>query len=190
MPFDSYGAPQYGLSDCVIAPWTATGTYGSSQDVMSVQMLSTVMRVVSAELTGDDVITATASRAVGAQITMRMGGVSLPVLEIMTGNSATSSVSSPNEVTNLRISGGERLPYFAICGKALAEEGDGDFLVFVAKCKVMGDLNLVQLEYGSFAIPEMTVMAVPDGDYGILSLVERETAAAITIPPANIPTIA
>lgn len=190
MGFDAYGAPQYGLNDAIVAPWTAEGTWGSAQDVMSVQALNTVMRVVSAELTGDDKITASASRPIGAQITFRMGGVSLPVLEIITGNSATSSVATPNAVKTLRIAGGERMPYFAICGKALAEEGSGDFLVFLPKCKVMGDLNLVQLAYGEWAIPEFTVMAVADGDYGIINLVERETAAAITIPPANVPTIA
>lgn len=190
MAFDLYGAPQFGLADAVIAPWTGAGTFGDEQDVMSVQAINTVMRVVSAELTGDDVITATAARAIGAQITFRMGGVSLPVLEIMTGNAATSSVATPNAVKTLRIAGAERFPYFSICGKALAEEGDGDFLVWIVKCKIMGDLNLVNLSYGEFAIPEMQVMAVPDSVYGLVNLIERETTAAITIPPANVPTIA
>lgn len=186
MPFDAYGAPQYGLNDVKVAAWNATDDYGTEVDVMSAQALNTVMRVVSAELTGDDQITATASRAVGAQITMRMGGVSLGALEVMTGSTPASSLSTPNQVKNLRIVGGQRMPYFGIVGKALAEEGDGDFLVFIPKAKIMGDVNLVQLEYGTFAIPEMTVMAVGDESYGAVNLVERETAAAVTIPPANI----
>jgi len=190
MAFDAYGSPSYGLSDVKIAPWTAEGTWGSAQDVMAAQALNTVIRVVSAELTGDDTIVAQASRPVGAQITFRMGGVTLGVLEIMTGNSATSSVATPNAVKNLRIAGGERFPYFALCGKALAEEGQGSMEVFIPKCKIMGDLNLVQMEYGAFTIPEFQVMAVADGDYGIVNIIQVETARAITIPPANIPEIA
>ena len=186
MAFDSFGAPQYGLADVKVATWTATNSYGSAADVMSAQALNTVMRVVSAELTGDDSITASASRAIGAQITMRMGGVSLSALEVMLGSSPASSLTTPNQVKNLRIRGGQRMPYFGIAGKALAEEGSGDFLVYHPKCKIMGDVNLVQLEYGAFAIPEMTVMAVDDASFGITVLVERETAAAVTIPPANI----
>lgn len=188
--FDAYGAPQFGINDCKIATWTATDTYDTAVDVPAIQALNTVMRVVNAELTGDDTIVATASRVIGAQITLRFGSVNLDVLEVITGNSATSSVASPNEVKTLRILAGTRLPYFGIVGKALAEEGSGDFLVFIPKCKVMSDITLVQLEYGQFAIPEMTVMAVDDESYGPINLIERETAAAITIPPANVPTIA
>lgn len=186
MPFEAYGAPQFGLADVRIATWNATDDYSAEVDVMSAQALNTVMRVVSAELTGDDQITATASRAVGAQITLRMGGVSLAALEVMTGSSPASSVASPNEVTNLRILGGQKMPYFGIIGKALAEEGDGDFFVFIPKAKIMGDVTLVQMTYGEFAIPEMTVMAVGDESYGIVNLGRRETAAALTIPPANV----
>lgn len=188
--FDDYGAPQWGINDCKIAVWTATDTYGSAVDVPAIQALNTVARVSSAELQGDDRIVATASRVIGAQITLRFGSINLGVLEVLTGNTATSSVSSPNEVKNLRVLAGNKLPYFGIVGKALSEEGSGDFLVFIPKAKIMGDINLVQLEFGNFAIPELTVMAVDDETYGPINLVERETAAAVTIPPANIDTIA
>lgn len=186
MPFSAYGAPQFGLADVRIATWNATDDYSAEVDVMSAQALNTVMRVVSAELTGDDQITATASRAVGAQITMRMGGVSLEALEVMTGSSPASSLTTPNEVKNLRILGGQRMPYFGVVGKALAEEGQGSFEIFIPKCKIMGDVNLVQMAYGEFAIPEMTVMAVGDESYGIVNMIPVETDRALTIPPANV----
>lgn len=189
MAFDLFGAPQFGLADCKVAAWQGEGSYGTAVDVMAIQALNTVMRVISAELPGDDTIVASASRPIGAQITLRFGSVNLGVLEVIFGITATSSVATPNTVKLLRIAGGERLPYFGIVGKALAEEGNGDFLVFVPKVKIMGDVNLVQLEYGQFAIPEMTVMAVPDEIYGTINLIPRETTGVFTIPPANIPTI-
>lgn len=188
MPFE-IGGPTFGLQDVKVAAYTATNTYSSEVDIMSVQALNTVMRVVTAELTGDDKITATASRPVGAQITMRMGGVSLSALEVMIGNTATSSIASPNNVKNWRVNGGESLPYFGLTGRSLgAEDPTEDTLVFLPKCKIMSDFNLIQLEYGQFAVPEITIMAVADASYGIVNIVQRESGSTtVEVPPANIP---
>ena len=186
MPFDSYGAPQFGLSDVQIAPWNATNDYGSAVDVPSVQLMGTVLQVVSATLEGDDTITASAARAIGGEVRIRFGSVNIAALEVLLGNTATSSVASPNEVRQLKMAGGDNMPYFGIVGKALAEEGGGDFLVFLPKVRIMSDVELATLEYGNFAIPEFTAQAVADTTYGILSLIQRETSGSFTIPPANI----
>jgi hypothetical protein len=186
MPFSAYGAPQFGLNDVKIATWLATNSYGTAVDVMSAQQLGGTLRVVSAELTGDDTITAQASRVIGGQIQMRFGSVNLAALEVLLGNTATSSVASPNAVKQLKLIGSDNMPYFGLVGKALAEEGIGDFLIWYPKCKIMSDVQLVNLEYGQFAVPELTIMAVHDDTFGVLSLIERQTAAAIAIPPANI----
>lgn len=183
------GNPGFGLNDAIIAAYTATDTYGTAADIFSVQALSVNMRVTQAELTGDDVITAVASRPIAAQIELRFGGVSLAALEIMTGNSATSSIASPNNIKDFKISGAEDFPYFGLCGKSLAADGAGQLEVFLPKCKIMSDIQLVQLEYGVFSINTVTVMAVPDASYGVLSIIEAEAERSLTIPPANIPTL-
>jgi hypothetical protein len=186
MAFDAYGAPQFGLNDVKIATWTATNTYSAAVDVYSVQLMGAVLQIISAQLTGDDTITATAARAVGGEVRIRFGSVQIPALEVLLGNTATSSVASPNTVKQLKLVGGDNMPYFGIAGKALAEEGTGDFLIFFPKCRIMSDVTLATLEYGTFAIPELTLQAVDDATYGICSVIERQTAAAVTIPPANI----
>lgn len=188
MAFD-IGSPQFGLADCKIALWTAAGTYGTAVDVMSVQLLGTNMDVVSAELTGDDQITAQASRAIAGTVTLRFGGISIAALEVLVGNTATSSIASPNNVKNLRINGGDNMPYIGLIGRAVAEEGSGDFLLYIPKARVMGNITIAQLEYGSFAIPSVELRAVHDASYGIINLITRETAstAALVLPPVNIP---
>jgi hypothetical protein len=186
MGFDSFGAPTFGLNDVKIATWNSTNSYGTAVDVPSVQLMGAIMRVVTAQLEGDDKITATASRAIGGQSQIRFGSVSIAALEVMIGNSSTASGSTPNQQDHLKISGGDNMPYFGICGKALAEEGSGDLHVFLPKVKITSDVTLASLEYGNFAIPELTVEAVDDATYGIINLVEHETAAAVAIPPTNI----
>lgn len=184
--FDSQGSPQFGLADVRIAAWDGDGTYGTLVDVPSVQEVGVTLRVQSAELTGDDAITAIASRIIAAGGTFRHGSIDVDVLEVLIGNTATSSIASPNNVKNLRVRAGDNLPYFGLIGKALAEEGGGDFWVFLPKCRVTSDMAIA-LRYGEFAIPEMQFVAVDDADWGLANILWNETAAAISVmPPANI----
>jgi hypothetical protein len=101
----------------------------------------------------------------------------------MLGSTPTVEGMTPNAQTTVQVDGGQRMPYFGVVGRALAEEGEGDFHVFIPKAKIMADVTLAQLEYGTFAVPEMTIMAVGDETYGAINLIEHETAAEIAIPP-------
>jgi len=183
MAFDSYGAPQFGLNDVKVATWTATDTYGTEVDIPSVQLMGTTLATVSAQLEGDDSITASASRAVGGEVRVRFGSISIAALEIILGNTSTASGSAQD---HFKVSGGDNMPYIGICGKALAEEGSGDTHVFIPKCKLMGNLTIAQLEYGQFAIPEATIQIVDDATYGLINVIEHATAADVAIPPTNI----
>lgn len=190
MAFSVFGDPVFGLSDGKVAARTAAGTYSSTGvDVMSIQMAGTSLRLLSAELTGDDQITAVASRVIAGELRVRFGGAPIEVLEIITGVASASSIASPNRVRRLRIQGGARMPGFGFVGQGLAEEGLGDQLIFVPYAKVTSDIQFTMNEYGSFQTIEFTAMAVHDEDYGILNLIQRETSIAVVIPPANIGTL-
>jgi len=186
MPFDSFGSPQFGLNDVKIAAWNSTNNYGAAVDVPSVQMMGSILQVVSAQLEGDDTITATASRAIGGEVRLRFGSVSMAALEVLLGNTSTASGVASTQQDHLKVQGADNMPYFGICGKALAEEGIGDLHVFLPKCRITSNVELASLQYGQFAIPEMTVQAVDDATYGVINLVEHETAVAVAIPPTNI----
>ena len=183
MPFDSFGAPQYGLNDVKVATWNATNDYGTAVDIPSVQLMGTTLSTVSAQLEGDDTIMASAARAVGGEVRVRFGSISIAALEVISGQSSTASGAVQDY---LMISGGDAMPYIGICGKAKAEEGTGDTHVFLPKVKLMGDLTISQLEYGQFAIPEATLSIVDDATYGLINVVEHSTDTAVAIPPSNI----
>jgi hypothetical protein len=183
MAFDTIGAPQFGLNDCKIAAWNATDDYGTEVDVPSVQLMGAILQIISAQLEGDDAIQATAARAIGGEVRIRFGSVSIGALEVLLGNSSTASGAVQD---HLAVAGGDNMPYFGICGKALAEEGVGDLHVFLPKVKITSDVELASLEYGQFAIPEFTAQAVDDATYYIINLVEHSTSVAVAIPPTNI----
>lgn len=186
MAVDDFGTPQFGLNDCKIAVWNATNSYGTAVDVASVQMIGFTVEMLSGRLEGDDQINAVASRAIASECQLRFGGIRFVALQVLMGNAATSSLTTPNQVIALPIGGGDEMPYFGLVGKALAEEDDGDYLVWIPKMKITSNFRVSQLEYGQWSIPEVTALGVPDATYGIGRLIERETAGAFTLPPANI----
>jgi hypothetical protein len=185
MAFDQ-GSPSFGLSDVKIQTWASAGTYsGSITDIMSVQMMGVTLQFSQAQLTGDDRITATAALGIGGTCQIRFGGISITALSIMLGRSNTT-ISS---VIQQGVKGGDRMPYFGIIGKALSAE-TGDTWVYVPKCKIMSDFQIAMLEYGTFAVPEVTCQLVDDDSYGIVNIVTHPTSLAITVmPPANIATL-
>lgn len=177
----------FGLNDAKVATWNSAGSYGTLYDVPSIQSLQTTLQFSQAQLTGDDQITASASRAIGGQAKVRFGGLHFDALGVIMGITATT-ISS---VYQFAMAGGRRMPYFGIIGKALLEEPvDHDLWLFLPKCKLMSDFVIMQNEYGAFTIPEVTVQIVPDTSYGIFNEIEHLTSTSITVmPPANIATV-
>lgn len=183
MPFD-VGSPQYGLNDGKIAPYPAVpgGSYTPLTDIMSIQMGTVTMEVISAILTGDDKQTAIAANAIGGTCQMRWGGLNLSMLAVLLGKAVAVSAS----VSNVMITGGQKMPYVGIILKALSAE-TGDTWLFLPKCKITSSFTLVQMEYGSFAIPEVTMQIVDDDKYGSINVLTHPTDVPITVmPPANI----
>ena len=189
MGFDSFGAPQFGISDCKVAAYNGTDDYGTAVDVPSIQMLQTDIRVLTGELEGDDQITDTHSQAIGGTVRMRFGSLSIAALEVLLGISSSSSGSSPNQLDQLKVQGGDNMPYVGISGFVAATLGTSTgsgTQIFIPKCKITSDFTLIQAEYGQYTIPEVEVSAVDDTTYGIALVIEEETGAAVAIPPTNV----
>lgn len=183
--FDDYGAPTFGLNDGKIAVRNATNSYGTAVDVPSIQMMNTELETQNGRVEGDDKRTALASRLIGGRIRIRFVSVNFAILEELFDIPLTDSGSTPNQGQMLEFPAGERLPYIGICGKALAEEGDGDLHVFVPMAKIMSNITIASLEFGQFATTEFEVEFIEDATYGLIQLIEHETAVAVAIPPVQ-----
>jgi hypothetical protein len=186
MPFDQ-GSPQFGLNDGKIATWNAgtppTYTPPAGTDIMSIQMGSVSMEVISAVLTGDDTQTAISASAIGGTLQLRWGGLNLDMLAVLTGRTVTSGTSS---MKSIRIGGGQKMPYVGIIVKALSAEA-GDTWLFLPKTKITSAFTLAQMEYGTFTIPEVTMQVVDDASWGAINVITHPTDVPITaFPPAGI----
>lgn len=177
----------FGLADCQVQTWASAGAYsGTMTDVASIQQLSLTQQVTQAQLTGDNQITATAANVIGGQAKFRFGGLNFDALGVILGITPTT-VSS---VIQFGMPGGKRMPYFGIQGKMQDTQTAGALVMYLPKCKLMGDFQIVQGEYGAFVIPEVTVQIVPDASYGVYNLIQYPTDFDIAVfPPANIATV-
>lgn len=186
MSADSYGNYSFGLHDCKVAGWTSAGTWGTSVDVPGAQMLDVTPQFVTGQQTGDDKIVSVASRLVGAEIQLRFASMSIAALEVIMGATATSSVSSPNEVKQFKPTAGSKMPYFGISGVAYSDEDSGSYNLFVPKAKATA-ITIGGVEYGQFKNVTVTAYAVADSTYQAFNILEQETAVTTAvIPPANI----
>lgn len=176
--FGSFGAPQFGVSDVKIAAYTSFLNYGTNVDVQSVQMYGVNIETVTADLEGDDIITAVHAKRIVAEVNMRFGAIRLSVFATLLGQ----AIDDYTTMARLDINQGN-FPYIGVCGRLDAVEGSGDLQIFVPKAKVTSGLENIGGEYGSFTIPEVTLRAVAD-DQGVMAyLLMHSTLTAVVVPP-------
>lgn len=183
---ENYGNYAFGLHDLKLAAWTSAGTFGTSVDAPGAQMMDVTPQFVTGQQIGDDQIVAVASRLIGAEIRIRFASMSLAAMEKIMGVTATSSVSSPNEVKQFKPTIGGKMPYFAASGIASSDDDGGSYNLFVPKAKATA-VTIGGTEYGAFKNVEVTAYAVADATYQAFNIIKQETAVTTAvIPPANI----
>ncbi len=164
------------------------GTYDSVVRVPSVQVLASSIATVTAQLEGDDQITAIAAVATSGQVTLRMGSVDNRFISVLAG--AEHDSSGGDSVLLITASD---FPYVGIIGQSRAAQGGGDTHLFIPKAKCTEGFE-VRFESGQFSIPEITMMAVPDENYVdenddsvLFALLGHATATAdVDLPPSEL----
>lgn len=159
----SPGELPFGLRRGYVAPYTpSSASYGTPVRVPSVKVASFKIVTQNRDLQGDDGITATSTRAISADITCQMGGLSLAVIDVLNG-STTQSSGGANFYRRMHVSN-RRFPYFGFQIRVNDDENPGDQHVFAPKCKVTDGYEL-RFEYEEFSIPELHFRAVLDENF-------------------------
>lgn len=169
----------FGLYDAKIAVWNGVESYGTAQDVISVEMMDVSFDTVNGELHGDDDITDVHARQISVKLRLKFAFNDLAVWAILTGQSQVDSttVSSSMVFTNTN------RPYFAVAGRVDQTAGLGDAQIFIPKCKITGPMGFAA-QYGQYVTPQLDAMGVREGNtYGMGKLILHTTATSLTIPP-------
>ena len=171
-------AVSYGVADLKVAPWLAGSTYGTAVDVWGVSQFGLTIETASGRLEGDDVILRAHARPIACQITARFAFQTLEPYETMTGKTIQDGTSLEwLEIAN------DSFPYFGMIAQVLNDDEEGDVHIFVPKCKLMSGFQM-QMQYGQFVTPEITIDGVKDDTYGIVRIIPHENTTAIAFPPS------
>lgn len=143
------------------------------------------LKTISDQAQGDSRITATASQAISADLTIDMAGLSFQALEVLTGVTATSSNVGSSTEHDFMTWSNFRFPYWGLLAQAWSAEDNGDTLVWLPRVKIMSGFSW-RLEFGKIVTPQYKATAILDDNFGaIMQLIFRKTITALTIPPAQ-----
>lgn len=167
----AYGHHVYGMRDIKVT--NIGGTLQEDLDTAQELRFTPEFRV--GEQIGDDALKAVISFIIGGNGRIGAGSVSSAALAIMTGKSLSVTGSSPNEVTTLKWSAGDNMPYFKVYGKAL-DEASGDLHLLMSKVKIVGGGEL-SLRDAQWYTGGFDIRVLDDGTNGCVRQVQNETAA-------------
>lgn len=170
----------FGLRKGLIAPRTASGSWGSSVQVESIRVLNIQMDTTNGRLEGDDKRTSLYAVPVGGTAQLQFGMKSLDVLAKLGGLSVADSTTY-KALTFIW----QPFPYFGIVGQVYQEDGVGAYDLFLPCCKVMQRLQFGNLQYGQYWSQTVDCEFIDDNSqYGFGRIVARATASSLAIPPA------
>jgi len=166
----AYGDQPFGLRDIKIVPAT-----GGAIDLPAAQTLKLTPRIKGGELPGDDMVKAVAAYIEAYEWDLEAGGISLEAHAALTGQTMTTSGTTPTAYKTLKHSAGNEMPYVKLYGKALGVGTDDIHAkLYKAKCTKMEG----SLKGGEFYVTAASGVAVDDGlGNGIVDWVQHETAA-------------
>ena len=141
------------------------------------QEMNFTPRLMGGELKGNDSIVSVASSVEALEWSLSEGGLSLDALAVMTGFTASTSGSTPNQINTMTMHAGGAMPYFVIYGKSLGDSGD-DVHVKIWRAKITGNIEGT-FAYGEFKVTKMQGIAVEDSVKGLCDIVLNETATAL-----------
>jgi hypothetical protein len=116
----------------------------------------------------------------GIEGTLNQAAIDPPVLNIIAGQDAVSSGSTPNQVRTMDVlAGNSGLPYFGAVGDFATDDG-GNVMVGLRKCK-LDTFPAWTVEQNKFRIAEVAFKAIPLNTSGrkLARIRSNETATAI-----------
>lgn len=160
----------------VVAPWTASATYGTDYPIRGARNLSLELTVETDELRGDDVVLDRNTKIIAVNATIEIATIDLELFDILAGGALVNNAS----YYDWSIGEDDEVPYVGIAGRVVGSTADADLHIFIAKAKMSGNLAIgAQLD--TYMIPSATFQGVDDN--GVIARLRNFTAAtALEIP--------
>ena len=145
-------------------------------DLPAATQLSFALRMVNAELRGDDAVVAVAAYTDAVEFSLEAGGIDLDAYGMIVGSTVVTSGTTPTRTYTLSGAAGTCMPWLKIYGKAVGDDCTSDIHVKLLKAKVTSLEG--RFQDGEFYVTSCTGIAI-DGGSGIWQFVQNETAAGL-----------
>jgi hypothetical protein len=174
-----YSEVVFSLTQLRIASYNIlTDTFGAPVDLPETQTLEFAFETDTDEIKAEGYLQHLLTVMTHATFKLSSAGVPFEALAILTGASNASSGSTPNRSRRMRFdAGGSGLPYFAVAGKLVGEQGD-DLHVGLAVCKLDAAPGW-KAEQNKFVIQQAEGRAIKRANGRLVYLLGNETAAAL-----------
>jgi hypothetical protein len=176
-----FGEVVFTLTELQIAPYNIlTDVIGTAVVLPESQKFEFTPEGDTDEIMAGGKVTHLLSVMTKGTFTLSSAGIPFAALAIMTGWTHGSSGSTPNQQTTLQgTPGGAGLPYFAVAGKMMGENGDDAHVGFVG-CKLDAPPGW-SIEQNKFLIGECSGSVIAPNARDMPYVEAHETAAAINM---------
>lgn len=159
-----------------VAPWTASGTYGTDFDILGARNMSVELTVETDELRGDDVVLDRSTKIIAVNVSFEIATIDLELFDIIMGGALTSNAS----YYDWNVGEDDDVPYVGIAGRVVGSTASADLHIFIAKAKLSSNLSL-GAQIDTYMLPTATFQGVDDA--GTLARLRNFTApTALSIP--------
>lgn len=173
----SFGRIARGLNDVKLYPLIAADAFGTGVDAPGARTLSYSTASDTDPWEGDDTIIANVANAPVGSGSLATGALSLAALAVVLGGTASTTGTTPNQVTTLEQSGAASLRYFGATGQAKAADG-GAYRVTIHKA-IATDVS-EELAVNAWNEPTISFEFIPNTADKFITRAQYETLAALT----------
>ena len=174
----AYGETGRGLNDLAVFPVGAADALGTKVDVPGAQTLEFSTETDSDTVGGDDAILAVAYGAKTGSGSISTARASLTAIAAMLGLTATTTGTTPNQVTTLDEGSAPPQNYFGIKGQTMGADTAGSaYEVTIWKAKAGGISET--LEFENWHIPQINFEFIQNAGGKMITRALQETRVAL-----------
>lgn len=160
----------------VVAPWTASATYGADYSVRGARNMGVNLTVETDELRGDDVVLDRYTKIIAVEAQIEIATIDLELFDMILGGDLVNNA----DYYDWTWGEDDEIPYIGIAGRIVGSSAEADLHLFIAKAKISSNFAL-NAQVGTYLLPTATFQGVDDA--GTIARLRNFTApTAVEIP--------
>lgn len=164
----------YGLREIMLVSMDE----GTKLKLNAAMRLEVTERHISDNLKGNDVIVSVVDFLEGVDWSLSDGGLNLDALAMLTGETPTTTGTTPNRQYGMIRQGASTAPYIQIWGRSVGDAGDSVY-VKIKRAKIT-ELAYGPFENETFLVTECSGIGIANDSNEVVEIIKLETDAVLS----------